>query len=61
MELLTAREAATRLSLKEATIYRWIFDKKLGTVRIGTRSIRIPVSEIDRIITEGTTAAAVSK
>lgn len=59
MELLTAREAAQRLSLKEATVYRWIFDKKLRTVRIGTRSIRIPASEIDRIITEGSSAAAV--
>lgn len=52
-ELHTVRQAAERLTLKESTVYRWIFDKKIGTVRIGTRAVRIPESEIQRILEGG--------
>ena len=48
--LFTVRETAKLLTLKEATIYRWLFDKKIRPVKIGTRTIRIPQSEIDRIL-----------
>lgn len=48
--LYTVREAAKLLTLKESTVYRWLFDKKIRPVRIGTRAIRIPQAEVDRIL-----------
>ena len=48
--LYTVREAAKLLTLKESTIYRWIFDKKISPKKIGSRVVRIPQSEIDRIL-----------
>ncbi len=48
-ELYTVREAAKLLTLKESTIYRWIFDGKIRSVKIGTRSRRVPEGEILRI------------
>lgn len=51
--LFTVKEAARLLTLKEATIYRWIFDRKIKPTRIGSRTVRIPEAEINRILTEG--------
>ena len=48
--LYTVREAARLLTLKESTVYRWLFDKKIRPVRIGTRAIRISQAEVDRIL-----------
>ena len=48
--LYTVREAARLLTLKESTIYRWIFDRKIQPRKIGTRAVRIPQSEIERIL-----------
>ncbi len=51
--LYTVREAAEALTLRPSTIYRWLFDRKITPVRVGARALRIPQSEIDRIIAEG--------
>ncbi|MHB1933707.1 MAG: helix-turn-helix transcriptional regulator [Leptospirillum sp.] len=51
-------EAARRLNIQPGTMRRWIFDKKIAVVRVGTRAVRIPASEIERIISEGTAAVA---
>ena len=51
--LYTVREAAKLLTLKESTVYRWIFDKKIHPRKIGTRAVRIPQAEIDRILGTG--------
>jgi excisionase family DNA binding protein len=55
--LYTVREAAKFLTLKESTVYRWLFDKKIRPVRVGTRAVRIPKTEIDRVLSEGQGAA----
>jgi len=47
--LFTVREAAKLLTLKESTVYRWIFDGKINPRRIGARAVRVPESEILRI------------
>ncbi|KGA95203.1 hypothetical protein LptCag_2637 [Leptospirillum ferriphilum] len=47
--LFTVKEAAKLLTIKESTVYRWLFDRKIRPVRIGSRSVRIPESEILRI------------
>ena len=51
--LYTVRQTAKMLTLKESTVYRWIFDQKIRPIRVGTRAVRIPESEINRILTEG--------
>lgn len=50
--LYTVREAAKLLTLKESTLYRWILDKKIHPIRVGTRAVRIPRTEIQRILGE---------
>ena len=50
--LYAVREAAKLLTLKESTLYRWIFDKKIHPIRVGTRAVRIPRTEIQRILGE---------
>ena len=52
-KLLTITEAAVRLRLREATIRRWVFLRKMNYVKAGS-AVRIPESEVERIIAEGT-------
>jgi excisionase family DNA binding protein len=56
-DLLTITEFATALRLKPSCIRRWIGERRIETVRVG-RLVRIPSTEIERIICEGTTPAA---
>ncbi len=49
-------EAAASLSVAEKTLRMWIGSRKVGVVRLG-RSVRVPQTEIDRLITEGFTPA----
>jgi excisionase family DNA binding protein len=50
--LLTVREAANRLGLKECTIRRRILERKIVYVKNG-RSVRIPVEAVEDLITNG--------
>ena len=52
-QLLRIPEVAEQLSLRPVTIRAWLARRKLSFVRVG-RSIRIPRSEVDRVLTEGT-------
>jgi excisionase family DNA binding protein len=52
----TVREAAEELGLSPATIRAWIRQRKIGYVRLG-RAVRIPASEIGRIVERGTVHA----
>jgi excisionase family DNA binding protein len=56
IELLTISECASVLRLKPSCIRRWLLVRKLSFVHIG-RLVRIPQSEVDRIIREGTRPA----
>lgn len=49
----TAREAAEALGVTEACIRRWILTKRIACVKIGKRLVRIPESELRRILHEG--------
>jgi excisionase family DNA binding protein len=55
-ELLTVPEGAKALSLKEKTIRAWIAARRIGCVRPGG-AVRIPASEIARLIKEGSDPA----
>jgi excisionase family DNA binding protein len=52
----TTRQAAEELGLSEATIRAWIRHRRIGYVRLG-RAVRIPASEIHRIVERGTVPA----
>jgi len=49
--MLTVAEAAHRLGVKEATLRLWIYQRRLGHVKLG-RAVRVPESEVDRLIRE---------
>jgi excisionase family DNA binding protein len=51
-DVRTISETALLLNLSPATIRSWVRSQKLGYTRLG-RSIRIPASEIDRLLTDG--------
>jgi excisionase family DNA binding protein len=56
MDLLTVREFGLSLRVKESCVRRWILERKITTVRVG-RLVRVPRSEVERIIAEGTCPA----
>jgi excisionase family DNA binding protein len=55
-KLLKVPEAASMLSLSQKTVWQWIGDRRIGVVRLG-RAVRVPISEIDRLMEEGSTPA----
>lgn len=55
-ELLTVHEFAATLQITVACVRRWIMERKITVVKVG-RLVRIPTSEIDRLITRGTRLA----
>lgn len=58
MELLTVQQTAEALTLKPKTIWTWIALRKLATHKIG-RCVRVPATEVERILAEGLTPAEV--
>jgi excisionase family DNA binding protein len=54
--LLTVAEFSEALAISEKTTRQWIFVRKITTHRVG-RCVRIPVSEVDRLLAEGCTPA----
>lgn len=52
-ELLRIEEFASQLNIKPSTARAWLLRRRIMKVRIGRRAIRIPASEVDRIIREG--------
>ena len=50
-DLLRIPEAAQRLGLKPSTLRAWLLRQRIGCCRIG-RAVRIPPSEIERVIKE---------
>ncbi len=49
--LLTVKESANRLGLKEPTLRLWLSQRKLAYCKLG-RCIRIPLEEVERLIRE---------
>jgi excisionase family DNA binding protein len=50
--LLSVSEFANTLGVTPACIRRWIHERRIETVKLG-RLIRVPLSEIDRLIISG--------
>jgi excisionase family DNA binding protein len=55
-ELVTVSEAARSLGLAQVTLRAWIAQRRIGVVRLG-RAVRIPLTEIDRLIERSTVPA----
>jgi excisionase family DNA binding protein len=55
--LLRVEEAADLLAVKPSTVRAWLLKRRIGSLRIGGRAVRIPAGEIERIIAEGTIPA----
>jgi excisionase family DNA binding protein len=51
-ELLKVPVAAQRLTVSEKCVWSWIAQGRLGIVRLG-RSVRVPQSEITRVVQSG--------
>lgn len=51
--LLSPQEFADHLSISRWTVYAWIAEGRIKSVKLG-RLVRIPESELERIIKEGT-------
>jgi excisionase family DNA binding protein len=54
--LNTVQKAADQLAMAPVTIRTWMASRRIGYVKLG-RSVRIPQSEIIRIIKQGMTPA----
>ena len=57
LELLRVEEFAAILNVKPSTVRAWLLKRRIARVRIGSRAVRIPAGEIERIITNGTVPA----
>ena len=51
--LITMREAANRLGLKESTIRKAILKRQIAYVKPSVRAVRIPIEELERILAAG--------
>ncbi len=52
-KLITIREAANRLGLKESTIRKYILKRQIAYVKPSVRAVRIPIEELERILEAG--------
>jgi excisionase family DNA binding protein len=51
--LYTIPEFARTLGIKDSTGRAWVLRRKVGYVKVGGRAVRIPESEVQRILSEG--------
>jgi len=51
--LLTIPEVAQKLRLKESTVRKMIFERRIDTVRPSQRSVRIPEIAVKQILEQG--------
>ena len=52
-KILTVDQTAQRLWVKVVTIRSWIASRTLGHVKLGKRAIRVPETEIQRLLDKG--------
>ena len=56
IKLLTILEFANELSMSPKTVWAWKAARKVTVVKVG-RNVRIPATEVERIIAAGTIPA----
>lgn len=52
-DLLTVVEFCEALRIKQATGRKWILLRRVAIFKVGSRLVRIPRSELDRILAQG--------
>ncbi len=50
--LLTVKEFAETLGMKEPGVRRWLLERKITSVKLG-RLVRIPAAEVQRLVESG--------
>lgn len=50
--LLSVGDFAETLGITQACVRRWILERKIATIKLG-RLIRIPSSEVERLVSSG--------
>ena len=51
--LLTAKEFADFLNLRVSTVRAWCLRRRISFCRVNGRAVRIPLSEVQRIVKAG--------
>jgi excisionase family DNA binding protein len=51
--LLTVREFAGSFGCSVSCARRWISERRIASIKVGRRLVRIPKTEIERLIGEG--------
>jgi len=49
-KLLTCTQVADALGLKPVTIRQWIAQRKIASVKVGDRAIRVHSAEVEKLI-----------
>jgi len=52
-QLLTIDQFAERAGLRPVTVRMWAAARKIGSVKLGKRAVRIPASELEGLIERG--------
>jgi excisionase family DNA binding protein len=60
VSLLSVPQFADALGVTPACIRRWILERKITTVKLG-RLIRIPASEVERLVNSGLRPARLAR
>jgi excisionase family DNA binding protein len=55
-KLLTSQQLADEIGLKVSTVRAWVLRRRINVVRVG-RAVRIPRTEVERLMKEGFTPA----
>jgi excisionase family DNA binding protein len=55
--MLSPEQAAEALGVSRKTIYQWIGQRKVDSVKISSRCVRIPIASIERMIADNTVPA----
>jgi excisionase family DNA binding protein len=55
--LMTCIQVADALGLKPVTIRQWIAKRKIASVKVGDRAIRVHSAEVEKLVERGYTPA----
>jgi len=55
-KLMSIPQFAELLGVTHSCVRRWVLERRVGFVKVG-RLVRIPITEFDRIVAEGTRMA----
>jgi hypothetical protein len=61
IRLLKIDDFAAALGIKASCARRWVLERRISSVKVGRRLIRIPAGEITRIVREGLRPAMQSR